>query len=319
MDAPAASPDWPKISVVTPSYNQGAYIEKTIRSVLEQDYPQIEYLIIDGGSSDQTVDIIKKYEDKLAYWVSEKDAGQTAAINKGLSRISGDIFAYINSDDFYYPGAFRAIAECFRRTREDDPQAQWVAGVGDHLHPDGSRAYLWRPSPRWGHDRALAVVTNAVPQHGCFWRTRLLDSVGYFNEQLHYVMDTEYQVRCALAGHPPVLCDFIVGAQLLHADCKTVQGREPFARERARFYEIFADQLSPAEWRRARFCVAMRKFILARRERGLSALPEGLGVFSRYPAQFIRSIMSKYQGDAWAWETYLTEGLPPANYGGGVA
>src|SRR5215468_10026487 len=112
----------PKLSIVTPSFNQGRFLEETIRSVLTQNYPNLEYIIIDGGSTDETVDVIRKYQDKVNYWVSEKDRGQVDAINKGIEKCTGDIFGFINSDDVYLPGTFSAVIEHFQA----NPKSEWV-------------------------------------------------------------------------------------------------------------------------------------------------------------------------------------------------
>src|SRR5262245_53985018 len=102
-----------KLSIVTPSFNQGRFLEETLLSVLNQGYENLEYIVIDGGSTDNSVEIIKRYEDRLAYWVSEKDRGQVHAINKGLEKVTGDVFAFINSDDLYFPGVFNAVMKHF--------------------------------------------------------------------------------------------------------------------------------------------------------------------------------------------------------------
>src|SRR5207237_8457454 len=128
----------PKITITTPAFNPGRCIERTITSVLDQGYEQLEYFVVDGGSTDDSVEVIRRYEDHLAWWVSEPDAGQTDAINKGLQRATGDIVAYINSDDYYLPGAFDTAVEAFDRTR-----ARWVVGA---CRFTGDEDKVWRPA-----------------------------------------------------------------------------------------------------------------------------------------------------------------------------
>ena len=144
---PPARPDdspWPSISIVTPSFNQGTYLEETIRSILLQGYPNLEYIIIDGGSTDESAAIIKKYERWLTYWVSEPDQGQPQAINKGFARVSGEIGGYLNSDDFYLSNALSAAAVSFMRLRWD-----LFIGRSDYRY---SPSYRWvRRSWWWNH------------------------------------------------------------------------------------------------------------------------------------------------------------------------
>ena len=186
----------PKISVVTPSFNQGATIEATIRSVLEQDYPHFEHFVMDGGSTDETVAVLERYPH--LQWVSEPDRGQTHAINKGLARASGEIFAYLNSDDVYRPGAFAAAAEAFA-----DPAVDVLAGDCDIIDAAGRstgvyRARMARPEDLlryWEWDRAVCL-----PQPSAFWRRRVLDEVGGFDESFDMAMDYEIWLRLARRG-----------------------------------------------------------------------------------------------------------------------
>jgi len=186
---PDATPDnhpWPKVTIVTPSYNQGQFLEMTIRSVLLQGYPDLEFIIIDGGSSDNSVKIIRKYESWLAYWVSEKDQGQSNAINKGFTHATGDIFAYLNSDDFYEPGALQVCALCFGAGHE------WVVGHVWCWHKDDG--YLPFPVVP-GKNITRWFLCCPVAQAGSFWSARLHHKAGCFREDLNYELDYEFWLR----------------------------------------------------------------------------------------------------------------------------
>ncbi len=189
-----------RIGVVTPSYNQGAFIRETIGSVLGQEYPNLDYRVIDGGSTDSTVAILRSYGPK-ADWISEPDDGQASAINKGLKDISADIVAFINSDDVYLPGTFSSVAAYFT----DHPEAMWLTGDHFVIDAQGSRiqsyvaAYkrMLRGRPTF---RRLAVA-NYIVQPSTFWRKKLLDEIGFFDESLKYCFDYDFWMR-AIRRHP---------------------------------------------------------------------------------------------------------------------
>ena len=210
---------WPKISIVTPSFNQGQYIEETIRSVLLQNYPNLEYIIIDGGSTDETVAIIKKYEHWISYWVSEADRGQSHAINKGLEKCTGDIFNWLNSDDYYYPDTFYQIATGFL----NNPQATIVSGKERHLNIDGSTVIHNGTFITETILKTLEFVELAQPSS--FFLADYFKKVGPLAEDLHYIMDGEFWVRylllCGQASFYKIdkpLVNFRI-----HGNSKTVQ------------------------------------------------------------------------------------------------
>ena len=191
---------YPKIGIVTPSYNQGAFIRSTIDSVLGQAYPNLEYWVIDGGSTDDTVDILKSYGNRIN-WISEKDDGQTQAINKGLANLRADVVAFLNSDDLYLPGTLATVGRYFR----DRADAFWL--TGDHFIIDASgkkmqsyvAAYkrILRRNPTF---HRLAVA-NYIVQPSTFWRKSLLQEVGLFDEGLRYCFDYDFWMR-AIRLHP---------------------------------------------------------------------------------------------------------------------
>lgn len=180
---------WPRVSIVTPSYNQDRFIEETIRSVLLQGYPDLEYIVIDGGSTDRSVDIIRKYSPWLAHWISEPDRGQTHAINKGLSLVRGDIVAWLNADDTYALGAIAHIAPVMRAN------GRTAFVYGDCRQIDETSRPLGVYRAACDGLESFLLFKACVPQPTVFFRRFLLDEVGYLDESLQYAMDFEFYMR----------------------------------------------------------------------------------------------------------------------------
>jgi glycosyltransferase involved in cell wall biosynthesis len=180
----------PKISIITPSFNQGAYLEETILSVIHQDYANFEFIIIDGGSTDNTVDIIKKYQSHITYWVSEKDHGQAHAINKGLQVATGDIFNWINSDDYLEPGALTAVAEAYRA----DPEKKIFCGFTHCFFQEtGETSHTYRMGVR--RTVVETILNVEMNQPGSFYKMEVVKEMGMLNESFDYVFDGEFWFR----------------------------------------------------------------------------------------------------------------------------
>jgi glycosyltransferase involved in cell wall biosynthesis len=181
----------PKISIITPSYNQGCFIEETIRSVLLQGYPNLEYIIIDGGSTDNTLEVIKKYQDFISYWVSEPDTGQSNAINKGITMSTGEIVAWLNSDDIYLNGALEKIGTFFLC----HPYAGLV--YGDCLTINEVNQKIEKIEAGNFNFNKL-ICEDFIPQPSAFIQRRVFNDIGLIDESLHYAMDYDLWFRIGL-------------------------------------------------------------------------------------------------------------------------
>jgi glycosyltransferase involved in cell wall biosynthesis len=205
----------PLISLVTPSYNQGHFIERTICSVLDQEYPNLEYFIQDGGSTDETVDVLKRYQGQLTGWISEQDDGQSQAINRGFHRTRGEIMGWLNSDDLLLPGSLTRVADFFERHPDVD------VVYGDRLLIDENDMEIGR----WilpKHDSVVLSWVDYIPQETLFWRRSIWDKVGgTINESFRFAMDWDLIVRFRNKGARIVHIPSLLGAFRVHSSQKT--------------------------------------------------------------------------------------------------
>ena len=215
----------PLVSIVTPSYNQGVFLKRTINSVLNQDYPNIEYIVIDGGSEDGSVDILKEYEDSFE-WISEPDRGQSHAINKGFARARGTILGYLNSDDILYPGSISTVVKQFHK----NPEVDMLYGKADYIDKEDKKTGMYNTDV-YSFERNM--FDCCICQPASFWRKRVADIVGKFDESLHYAMDYDYWLRMDRAGGRILHIPDILAASRRYEETKTLSQREEI------FSEIF--------------------------------------------------------------------------------
>lgn len=201
----------PKLTIITPSFNQGAYIDQTIQSVREQDYQNVEHLVMDGGSTDNTTDILKHHPHLI--WVSEKDRGQADALNKGFSKATGDIIGWINSDDYYEPNIFGSVVKCF-----EDPEVMWVIGHLTFLF-DQTGTLVPKKSPAVTYDQ-LINNPDIVRQPATFFRKSFIERAGRWNPEFFMVMDFDLWIRLAKMS-PPKMIDKNLAYFRIHALQKT--------------------------------------------------------------------------------------------------
>lgn len=223
----------PLVSIITPSYNQGEYIEETICSVLAQSYANIEYIVVDGASTDSTAGILSKYSDKISRVISEPDSGQASAINKGIKLAHGDIIGWTNSDDILYGGAIEAIVDAF----ESNPGADVVYGNVDYgASAEQVNHTIYGQAFDFLHSFRRLVIP--MPQQGCFWKRSAMLKCGVLNEEWHYVLDRDYFIRladrCSL-----VYVDKSMGLFRSHPDSKSVLMNVKWSCELVRLYTSY--------------------------------------------------------------------------------
>jgi len=219
----------PKITVVTPSLNQGQFLEDTILSVLGQQYPNLEYIILDGGSTDESVEIIRKYEHNLAYWISEKDGGQAEAINQGFGRASGDILCWLNSDDMYLPGTLLHIAG-----RLDPSKSELLFGNCLHFLQNSSITY--GSNVRESHAQTDLRLTDYIIQPSTFWTRKAWQQTGTLDESLDFGFDWEWFLRAKKSGVAFLADDEYLSVYRIHPNHKTGTGGERRRKELAGIY-----------------------------------------------------------------------------------
>jgi glycosyltransferase involved in cell wall biosynthesis len=205
----------PLVSIVTPSYNQGEFLEETIRSVLEQDYEPIEYIVVDGGSTDGSVDLIRRYEDRLAWWTSEPDGGQPQGLNKGFARSTGELMGFLNSDDTLLPGAIsRLVGEL-----ERDPQA--LLAYGDAVYVDERHGETrYGKSEVWGVVSMARLATGTVMQPASLWRRRAWELAGPLDEGYQVLFDVLFFLNMARFG-PASYVEEPLATYRIHPESKT--------------------------------------------------------------------------------------------------
>jgi hypothetical protein len=276
---------FPRITIVVPSYNQGRFLEATLRSVLLQGYPDLELMVIDGGSSDGSVAIIRRYEKWLAHWVSEPDRGQTHAINKGLERATGEIFSYLNSDDLLCPGALFSVV----RALEENPEVDFVFGRCEYVDRGGDLIETRTPvTPEFSSYLRIwkrLEERTSLTQPEVFGRTKVFRSAGPFREDLFAVMDFEMWLRVLQRGHRFLGLDVPLAQFRVHAGQKSESGGLETCQVVEEYLESARLSLPASTFRRIRAELPLARAYWTAYGPGAGAWPEALGDLARAVAR----------------------------------
>lgn len=283
----------PRISIVTPSFNQAAFLRDAIESVLGQGYPNLEYMVLDGGSTDGSVEIIREYADRLAFWCSEPDGGQAAAINRGFGRATGEILAWLNSDDYYLPGTLRHAAEQLA-------PGQLELLLGNCVHIEEGKAAIRGSDVPLRHRQLRLEVVDYVIQPSTFWTRATWEKTGALRSEYHFIFDWDWYTRAMKAGATVKTTDRYLAVYRVHAQHKTGAGGGKRQAELRSFYQLHG---APRMLKLHDDCLAhtrriarTRKWISNFRLNCIWPMPQLLrfflpGIFSGVSDQDIRSML----------------------------